>query len=311
MRQQLQYMRYYAVAGVKHVLKQNKPIQPDNDFCMDTEHANAWIRQHLLSEEPFMAGRLGSGEMLTFIKTIEVKLGLRKHIPQGNMDSMCINAGFFPEDEAMILRFGEVMEEACRQADLLGLWGTIPMEPYLLHTRFSHAAFCKLSGLEPFFAEAPWSSALEGKRVLVIHPFEDTIRSQYARREELFPGRNVLPEFELLTLKAVQTIAGQRDERFANWFEALDYMYEKAMEQLFDVAILGCGAYGFPLAARLKAAGKKVIHMGGSTQLLFGIRGQRWDQRPDFCQLFNEAWCRPGAKEVPQNAGKIENSCYW
>lgn len=311
MLQQLKYMKYFTVAGFKHVLKQNKPIQPDNQYCLDTAHANALIKERLLGDEPFMAGRLGSGEMLAFLKTIEVKMGMRKDIPQGNMDSMCINAGFFPESQEMMLRFGDVMEEACKQADLLGIWGTIPMEPYLLDTRFSHAKLCKLSGLEPFFAQEPWSAALKGKKVLVIHPFEDTIRSQYARREELFPGREVLPEFTLMTLKAVQTIAGQRDERFANWFEALDYMYEEAMKKDFEVAILGCGAYGFPLAARLKAAGKKVIHMGGSTQLLFGIRGQRWDQREDFRTLFNDAWCRPGDTERPAGAKKIENSCYW
>ena len=27
---------------------------------------------------------------------------------------------------------------------------------------------------------------------------------------------------------------------------------------------LGCGAYGFPLAAHVKRMGKKAIHMGGS-----------------------------------------------
>ena len=55
---------------------------------------------------------------------------------------------------------------------------------------------------------------------------------------------------------------------------ALNYMFDEAMKKNFDVAIIGCGAYGFPLAAKLKQAGKIVIHLGGATQLLFGIIGR-------------------------------------
>ncbi len=114
-----------------------------------------------------------------------------------------------------------------------------------------------------------------------------------------------------MTLKAVQTIAGQKDERFADWFEALSYMEQEALAKDFDVALVGCGAYGFPLAARLKRAGKQVVHMGGALQLLFGIRGKRWDDREDYQVLFNDAWQRPLEEERPAGAAKVENQCYW
>lgn len=81
-----------------------------------------------------------------------------------------------------------------------------------------------------------------------------------------------MPEFELKVLKAVQTLAGGQDDRFTDWFEALDYMYCEALKMEFDVAIIGCGAYGMPLAAKLKQAGKKAVHLGGVTQILFGIK---------------------------------------
>ena len=70
--------------------------------------------------------------------------------------------------------------------------------------------------------EKPWSAALKGKKVLVIHPFKETIERQYKRREEIFPGTDILPEFELITLKAVQTVAGEKDNRFSTWFDALE-----------------------------------------------------------------------------------------
>ena len=81
----------------------------------------------------------------------------------------------------------------------------------------------------------------------------------------------------------------------------------------FDVAIIGCGAYGYPLAAEIKRMGKVVIHLGGATQILFGIIGNRWEKdHPEFCRKFvNDAWVRPMDKEKIQNAGSVENACYW
>ena len=36
----------------------------------------------------------------------------------------------------------------------------------------------------------------------------------------------------------------------------------------FEVALIGCGAYGLPLAAHVKRLGKKAVHLGGATQNL-------------------------------------------
>ena len=35
---------------------------------------------------------------------------------------------------------------------------------------------------------------MRGKRVLVVHPFDATIKSQYARRKELFANGDILPD---------------------------------------------------------------------------------------------------------------------
>ena len=49
----------------------------------------------------------------------------------------------------------------------------------------------------------------------------------------------------------------------------------------------------------------------GGTQILFGIRGKRWDDSEYFKPLFNEYWTRPSEAETPKNAEKVENGCYW
>ena len=145
----------------------------------------------------------------------------------------------------------------------------------------------------------------------MIHPFSETIQKQYLKRKYLFDNPQILPEFDLYVLKAVQTIADEKDDRFENWFEALDWMYEEAMKIDFDVALIGCGAYGMPLAALIKKAGKQAIHMGGVLQILFGIKGKRWNDDPVVSKLYNEYWVNPSKNETPVKAKNIEEGCYW
>lgn len=186
------------------------------------------------------------------------------------------------------------------------------MQQYLLENICpSDIVTTYLEHLEPYrYQNNPWSAALEGKRVLVVHPFAKTIESQYKRRTDLFNG-NVLPEFELQTLVPPQTISGNRDVRYGTWFEALRDLEDQVDARDFDVAIIGCGAYGFPLAAHVKRSGRQAVHLAGATQMLFGIRGKRWDVKPISKELYNESWVRPSKEERPKNAGIVEGGCYW
>ena len=90
-------------------------------------------------------------------------------------------------------------------------------------------------------------------------------------------------------------------------------MYNEAMKKDFDVALIGCGAYGFPLAAKIKRAGKIALHLGGFTQLLFGIKGARWENAQDYYRklLDNPAWVRPLPEETPDGFFRHENGAYW
>jgi hypothetical protein len=217
------------------------------------------------------------------------------------------NAGFFPVTDESLGAFGGRMIQEMQNIDVLGSW--LPQEVNVLEF-MKHAIIVNLADLEPYYHFRPWSEALEGKKVLVIHPFEQSIQQQYRRREVLFKDQRVLPKFELVTLKAVQSIAGN-DPGFRTWFDALDWMCEKVAQIKFDVAIIGAGAYGLPLASYVKSLGRKAVHLGGATQILFGIQGKRWDERPFFRELYNQYWIRPLSSEVPDNHRCVEEGCYW
>ena len=78
-----------------------------------------------------------------------------------------------------------------------------------------------------------------------------------------------------------------------------------------NIALIGCGAYGFPLAAHVKRKGKKAVLLGGALQILFGIKGKRWEEHPQISRLMNEHWTRPLKNEVPNNSVKIDGGSYW
>ena len=295
--------------NIRAYLKGRKLI--NNCPIRSAQEINSILHEKIQTGEPFMAGRFGATE-LSAIKTFDFELKT-KYI--NAMNQLQMWSGMFPADIDIGFQFLHLMKESIPQADVMGIW-MLPFEDYYLKKYGSSVIKTTyLLDLEPWSApDIPWSAALKGKKVLVIHPFTETIETQYKRREEIFPGTDILPEFELKTLKAVQTVAGQKDERFDTWFDALEWMYQEAMKIDFDIAIIGCGAYGFPLAAKIKQTGKQAIHLAGATQLLFGIKGKRWEENETFAYVqkyFNDAWIYPDTKDRPKNAQIVEGGCYW
>ena len=128
----------------------------------------------------------------------------------------------------------------------------------------------------------------------------------------MFADKRLTPNYELHTLKAVQSIAGNKPDGFDNWFQALDWMKAEIEKHDFDIAIIGCGAYGFPLAAHVKQIGKKAIHLGGAAANLFGIKSNAVEKRNKFLAAkINDFWVRPDDSETPQGIEMVESSRYW
>lgn len=275
--------------------------------CLDVKGMNDNIAMMIKSGKPFMVTRFGGTELFA-MRTAEF---LRTDKMEKAIKNMGEWSGFFPNDTKLLYRFNELMKEDCRQVDVLGVWYLTCEDYYMKHYCTALKSVGNLMSLEPWnVMDNPWTSALRGKKVLVIHPFEKTIREQYAKHEKLFVNPELLPEFTLLTLKAVQTSGSATDERFETWFDALDYMCGECEKLDFDVALIGCGAYGFPLAAHIKRMGRQAIHLGGVLQILFGIKGRRWDES-DTHLMYNEHWVYPDKSEIPAGAEKVENACYW
>lgn len=288
------------------------------------QDANDFIYSKLMSEEPCMIAKFGTNELWNMVlRRIEIdgftwpvfkqylqgRLSLNKAKAKGRL---CRNAGFFPNEKQAWRRFYERMIVDIKEIDVLCSY-------FCQEQLFADMLDCKRVNLDGFYApfkfDMPWTRALAGKRVLIIHPFVDTIRSQYENKRALiFENPNVLPEFaELLTLKAVQSMAdAKNDLPYKDWFEALADMENQISALDFDVALIGCGAYGLPLAAHVKRMGKKAVQLAGWTQMLFGVYGSRWvNDQPEYAKFINEHWVRPSKEERPSGAERVEKGAYW
>lgn len=298
----------------------------------DPDKASEIIYDLLSSDKPCMIARFGSTELsalvnylgvnskkhsvISYIRGMQPEWWWNKNI----MNQMQQWSGFFPPTPENMQRFGDLMMDDIKELDLLGCWVT--SEAWFAN-ELKHVKKVHLRLLEPFWAKTPWTRYLKNKRIVVVHPFKNDILMQYNNhRSQLFSNSDILPEFSSLrVIKAVQSLGGDNNG-FKDWFEALMWMKNEIDKEDYDVCLIGCGAYGFPLAAHVKRQGKQAIHLGGALQLLFGIKGKRWEDPNygvkewnipcgSYAALMNEYWIRPGNIAKPKNIQQVEGGCYW
>lgn len=301
----------------KKIKKYKRNVKYAKRCILNSEEASMKLGKLIESRQPFAAGRIGLFEMAAMRM---YEFGIKKKYPLV-MNNIYNCAGFFPNDIDLGGRFLAIMKESLKEMDILATFHQLCENYFINHYTSQKSFVCEDAGVFQICRlEDVWTKSLKGKRVLVVSPFEDSIRHQYQKRELLFPGKEeILPEFELLTYRSLMTIGDMKDERFETWFDALEFMKKEILSMDFDIALLGCGAYGFPLAAEIKKAGKQAVHMGGILQILFGIMGKRWDGtrnggevniQKDIAKYYNENWIYP-LEEKPKEASKVEYGPYW
>lgn len=308
---------------LSRIRRQRHRSQFSRETVLQNPEAGQLIRQSIESGKPLMVSRFSTCEIdvLNICRQrarnpLSQAFGtLLDGIPSQYTEPIRFrahnNAGIFPATDEGLNDFSRITFDACSRIDILGVWGSpLHMEETLWRERCPKADLVTLPAIEPYYDPAPWSAALAGKRVLVVHPFEASIQQQFLKREHLFPSTDILPEFELQTLKAVQSNAGG-ETTYESWGDALNTMKEQINATEFDIALIGAGAYGLPLAAHVKDLGKQAVHMGGALQILFGIKGGRWDDNPKINRFYNEHWARPLPEETPAQSGQVEEGCYW
>ncbi len=256
-----------------------------------------------------LVARVGETEGRAAAWYLRHRLGLAGDLPPYeplNRERLKLLAGYFPTTDTGIDRLAALYVEAIARIDLYAAW--TPHDKLLCPRT---ALKCRLVDIDPFFTATRWPLAWAGKRVTIVSPFKSTIMAQWARRDALF-ATPMLGDCDLKVVQAPQTqcetdVAGQ------SWFDNLERLDGMVADTDPQVVVIGAGAYGLPVGARATSRGATAIVMGGSTQLLFGIMGNRWEINPAYKALMTPAWTRPGLEERPPGFQNFETAggAYW
>jgi hypothetical protein len=297
-------------------IHQKDPCFYANKYGLVGQNAHDYIYNMLNKtyddKEGFLIGRFGATELRCIYNSVNRKLIIKKKIDFPN-NFMLYYSGFFTatSSEEELKKYIEDNLKLMENIDVLAQFN---LYEFFFKKKLKNAKIIDLTDLEPFYVEKPWIRYLEGKKVLVIHPFKETILYQLSRKDLWLRKKEWLPDCSIEIIKAVQSLAGNKPEEFDRWYDALQYMKNEIDKHEFDIALIGCGAYGILLGDYIKSLNKQAVVMGGATQLLFGIKGRRWEiDLGNYYtnNVFNEYWINPLDSNKIKNYKTIEDGCYW
>lgn len=221
------------------------------------------------------------------------------------------NAGFFPIKRKEFYRWHETMSYAISESDFLCLWQNDPFLKIYENKL--------ISSLAPDCRKIPMQSlgrsilpSIAPFRWLVVSPFVKTMKYQLPHLRQVHDLNGEVSIDWMHIEKTCQFIRCPfqfhlEPTPYDSWEDGLEKLATEVASKEFDVALIGAGAWSLPLGARIKQMGKCAIHMGGEMQLLFGIKGKRWEDR----NIYNESWIRPFAEDTPPDVNSVEDGCYW
>ena len=233
--------------------------------------------------------------------------------------SMKNNAGIKLTSIKSILKYSELYLEAFNLCDAYFDWDK--SGNYIQHIALSHDFITNNFEKNKFWALSldifnnihnnPWTQALNGKRLLIISPFIESMKSKLDILPEIY-GVDIFPNCEFIFLKPPQTHAAMPSDEF-------DIELERFIEEIkrikddFDIALCSCGGYANLVCSEIFKLNKSAIYVGGVLQMFFGIYGTRWlKEKPEILRIYmNKHWSRPSENEKPSGHNNIENGCYW
>jgi hypothetical protein len=287
------------------------------------EHIQTTIQRALQRKEGALIGRNGTIELETLLFRFYGS-GPNQEYPKSIAKRIELHAGVWPATKTSLDKWVFHMLEAIRQCDVIVAGWYEPLkdaEEKLLNKTNTLAPQIPLRSLEPYYvaSEKRWTNLLAGQRVAVVTSFAKTIESQIEHREEIWPlaTESLLPaNVEWVTIQTgyapvlAQGIA-EWPKDITSWDVAVTHCVKKVLQSKASIALIGCGGLGMLIGLELKKHGVIAIVLGGATQVLFGMKGQRWANHSVISHFWNDAWVWPSLQETPRGSSWIEGACYW
>lgn len=276
------------------------------------------IHTALLDGRGSLIGRFGSTELTTIC--VSIQNGNSSKLERVSMLERY--SGLFPATSSTLDTWMKQYVGAVTDVNIIvaGWYASMARPEWtLLDTFCPNAHRIPLRALESYYSarEHHWTRILAEQKVCVVSSFAETMKTQSMKAEHIWPQcPTLLPNAQWSFVRSFYPprIARGKCEwpsDITSWDSAVEYLYTEVMKTGSQIVLLGCGALAMPLGARLKKAGKICIVIGGAIQILFGIKGKRWEKHGQISALFNDAWVHPNDSEIPGGANDIEGGCYW
>ena len=268
------------------------------------------ISDILKKDEGALIGRFGTVEF-DVLYSIHVGRAIPSHV----CSVLEGNAGVFPSDMKSVKKWAEAAKDAMCIADVLAVGWYEPMkkrELELLSSWGWSGVKIPLRSLEPYYVKEKWSKLLTGD-VCVVSSFAETAAKQI--KKNIWPSgmfEDSVKWHWVRTGYSPSLALGSAgwESSPESWKEAVEWVVGEVMNTGARTVIIGCGGLGMLIGAELKRRGKICIVMGGAVQVLFGIKGRRWENH-EISKFWNSEWVWPDANETPGGAKGIERGCYW
>lgn len=224
-----------------------------------------------------------------------------------------LKSGVFPESNRQFEDFiSRYAEEALPGMDALCCWrGSSDFLARDIYARKSRLIDWDCLSMEPLTRPHSWVQALEGKRILIVTSFAQTVPAQAQNIKRIWPNRPDLHALEDAQVLPCPMYAHLKRPKDASWTHALERLRLEMEAYTFDVCLIAAGAWSLFLAVHAKKMGAVGIHMGGALQLLFGISGNRWETYGSLSGIKNEYWCFPCDADTPSSFEGTEDAAYW
>ena len=271
---------------------------------------NNFISHYLKTSKPLAAGKLGVTELNLLYCYFHLKQGrsLMQHL-RHEAENI---AGFYPYTEETVIAFAEEILQKLSNIDLIPRWSKIlpDFEDHIFKAYCKNAHFTTLEHLEPYFFDKPWTDFLQNKKVLVFSPFKESIENNFKNLNKIWNNK-IRNNFDLKVIKYPFSLPISPKNEYTSSSDIYIKYKEIIHNEDFDIGIFGTGYTSLLYTLECKALGKTGIHLGGPTQILFGIKGNRWKEMSNFQKLFNEYWTEPLDSEKPEKRTLVEGGCYW
>jgi hypothetical protein len=283
------------------------------------------LRRALKNSTGLAAGKLGLSEqaMLAFPFLLERCTSARQEaaLTIQTRRHCAATLGVFPISRDTILEFSALHAEAVRSLDFLGLVEG-RLEADLLNFLDYRGPTLSIFDLEPDRSVPDKSAAcylpeLKDKRVLIISSAADLIRSR--ANEETFTatwaktGKPWFNPEQVISLQFPYTYDIDTQRHFGSSIHLLEWIVDRIDPDTFDIALIAGASLGIPLAAAIKDMDRSALALGGALQVLFGVKGKRWRDDPEWVKnYFTDAWVDIPEDQVPRMpAGYCEDGAYW